>query len=235
MNFCLKSTVECGQFFYYQPKENGYLIVNGQTPFYIDNSTFKGVDEKYISNFFQQEVKHKTDVRVINQDLWQCIVSYICSSASNVNKIRKNVENIAKTFGNTTKFQNQKIHLFPTPGKINNEQKLKDCKVGYRAKYILAANQICTQKFLTNLKTLPYEDAHQQLKTIPGIGDKVADCICLFALKHHQAFPLDVHIKRHAAKMNWTGNYKQQSEQAIAHYGPLAGWHQQEIYFNARN
>lgn len=235
MNFCLKSTIECGQFFYYQPKDQGYIIVNGQNAFYVDKKSKEGVDQQYINNFFQQEVKHKTNVRVINQDLWQCIISYICSSASNVNKIRKNVENIAKTFGKKTKFQNQTIHLFPTPGKINNEQLLKECKVGYRAKYILAANQICTNQFLQKLKSMSYEQAHETLKTIPGIGDKVADCICLFALKHHQAFPLDVHIKRHADKMNWKGNYKQQSKQAIEHYGPLAGWYQQEIYFKARN
>lgn len=237
-NFSLKATIECGQFFNYKPFEKGYIVINGQDVFYVeqrDNELiYEGTTKEKIEDFFQLNVKVSQPVRVIKQDPWQCIVSYICSSASNVKKIQKNIFLLSEFFGKKVKFKGKTFYTFPKISKINNLEKITQAKTGYRAKYILAANKIVNNAFLKSLKQSTYQEAKNQLIQIPGIADKVSDCICLFSLEHHQAFPLDVWIKRHTEEMGWQGNYKQLSQKAIEHYGPFAGWTQQEIYHKIR-
>ena len=82
-------------------------------------------------------------------------------------------------------------YTFPKPGNINNYEKIVNAKTGFRAEYIFEANNSVNIKKLNSLKTLSYENAKNELKKVNGVGDKVADCVMLFSLGFHQAFPVD--------------------------------------------
>lgn len=206
------------------------------------------VDEKYIKNFlgldfdttklelfedeiFQKVYKNHKDLRVMNTDLFQTIISFVCSSAANISKIQKNIHLISQTFGKYN--EHHKIYSFPDPKDINSLEKLLKCKVGYRAKYILQISEFFTQNphILEDLYKYTYEQAHTLLCSLPGIGSKVANCICLFGLKHYGAFPVDVWIKKILIEeYNLTGNEKQLEHKAKLHFGNLAGYYQQYLF-----
>ncbi len=138
--------------------------------FFVDQKenklNFEGVDAKFIKNFFSldepyaeiksylakdrfiaQALKHYSGLRLIRQDPWQCLVGFICSSASNIPKIKKNVELISQNFG---KRMAGGWFAFPEPGKLNDLQTLKDCATGFRAKYLFETIKELGTDFLKN-------------------------------------------------------------------------------------
>ena len=125
-------------------------------------------------------------------------------------------------------------------GNLNNIKKLESCSLGYRADYIRrAAGKIASKKdFLKRIKNLSYEDAKKELIKLPGVGDKVADCILLFSLGHHEAFPVDVWIKR-IMEQNYFGGKAMPNKKIVAfardYFGEYAGYAQQFLYHYARN
>lgn len=219
-DFSLKDTMESGQFFYFYREENSYIIIERDNIFkvqQIDNLLyFKGTTEEKIRDFFQldfnlNELYHpKLDahahltltthrgLRLINQDLWQCIVGFVCSSAANIEKIKTNCRLIAHYFGEKIEFEGKSYYLFPNPGQINDITKLQLAKTGYRAQYIYAINKIVNQnpKLLEEIKQANQHQAMELLTTLPGIGTKIANCIVLFSLKHYEAFPIDTWVKK---------------------------------------
>ena len=81
---------------------------------------------------------------------------------------------------------------FTQQGRIDKLELIKKAKTGYRAKFVIKANKLLNKEFFEKINSLPYREAREELKTIPGIGDKIADCILLFAFQKCEAFPTDV-------------------------------------------
>lgn len=168
-------------------------------------------------------------IRILRQDLWEMIVSFLISQQNNIVRIRKCIENICTQYGAfIDPAQENSPKAFPLPEALASldEDALKICNLGYRSKYVVRAARsvVCGHTDLTQIQLLPYREARQELLKLYGVGEKVADCICLFALHQLESFPVDTHI-RQALK----NHYPQGFPQA---YQDIQGVLQQYIFYS---
>ena len=139
-------------------------------------------------------------MRILRQDPWETIISFMLATASNIPRIQRHIEDLSENFGNALSLNVLERGAFPTPVQLANvgEEKLRQMGIGFRSKNInIVANLVAKKKYDPNkLRTLTYENCLQSLTSLPGIGDKVANCIMLFAIDKIEAFPVDVWIER---------------------------------------
>lgn len=140
-------------------------------------------------------------IRILRQDLWEMIVSFLISQQNNIVRIRRCIENICTEYGEKlVSDRGQVYHAFPTPQALAGlkEDALMECNLGYRSKYVVrTARSVADGECdLEAIRRLPYPEAREELLKLYGVGEKVADCICLFALHHLEAFPVDTHIRQ---------------------------------------
>ena len=138
-------------------------------------------------------------MRILRQDLWEMIVSFLISQQNNIPRIRKCIENICREYGEKKINENgEEYFAFPKTEVLAelDEDALKACNLGYRSKYVVrsARSIVNGEVNLDEIREMPYKKAREELLKLFGVGVKVADCICLFALHHLQAFPVDTHI-----------------------------------------
>ena len=260
-DFNLEHTLECGQIFRIN-RVDGWYYVNAQDKFFkikqIRNEIeFHGVDKEFIVHFFSlnenlpeilkeinkdKYIKKSIDkyrgLRLIKQDPWECLISFICSSASNIPRIKSKIKALSESFGKKLTLDGVRDYAFPLPGKINDYKKIVDAKTGFRAKYILGANNTVDIKYLNSLRTLSYKSAKDELKKINGVGDKVADCILLFSLGFNQAFPVDTWIKKTMQLLYFDNNNVSNDrirEFGTNYFGAYAGYAQQYLFMYSRN
>ena len=260
----VENSINSGQVFLWKKNEKYWYGINGQDVLKIDNlgniksyqnnkiDFFRKKDdiEKIIKSISKDSVTKKAvkqylGLRVLEQDPFQCLISFITSSNSNIQKIKNSLEKISKKFGTKIIFQNQEFFLFPEPKKLAKASinEIKSCGVGYRAQFIKeAANMTMLKKIdFEYLKKSNYQDAKKEICLIPGVGNKVADCVLLFSLNKLEAFPLDRWIIRILEKYysnkfqleTKTITEKQYSiihEKILNHFGPFAGYAQQFLF-----
>jgi len=146
----------------------------------------------------QESLKNYYGLRILNQDPWECLISFICSAASNLNKITKNIQSIMKLGENIG--PDEIDYIFPLPEKILSfgEKNLRNLGLGFRAPYIIDASQKVSEGIINfdSLKTSSYEQSKNNLMTINGVGEKIADCVLAFSLNFHNAFPVDRWVRR---------------------------------------
>lgn len=140
-------------------------------------------------------------MRILRQDFWEMIVSFLISQQNNIVRIRRCISNICGKYGERKKAEDGSVYYaFPRPEALAGlpEDALKECNLGYRSKYVVrAACSVVSGEFdLEAVRTMSYRKAKEELLKLFGVGEKVADCICLFGLHHLQAFPMDTHIKQ---------------------------------------
>ena len=138
-------------------------------------------------------------LRVLNQSPWETLVAFILSANNNVARIRGLTQALCARFGEMWNFEGITLYGFPSPERLANagEGELRALKVGYRAPFLIGAAQRVLEGFpLESLRDMPYEAAHAALTVLPGVGDKVADCVLLFGCGHTSAFPVDVWVER---------------------------------------
>lgn len=138
-------------------------------------------------------------IRILRQDLWEMIVTFLISQQNNIVRIRRCVQNICEAYGEKkVNAKGEMYHAFPQPEALAGleDDDLKACNLGYRSKYVVrAARQVVSGEMdLENISHMNYKKAREELLRFYGVGGKVADCICLFALHHLEAFPVDTHI-----------------------------------------
>ena len=178
-------------------------------------------------------------LRVLRQQPWECLASFIASSTKQIVQIRQIVESLSRCFGEPI---DARHCAFPSVASIARatHRQLWDCKLGFRAKNLLAtARMIDSAKVdFPRLTSMPYERALEELLKLPGVGEKIANCTLLFACGFHEAFPIDVWIERALRRIYFNGKTKvtarQLREFAREHFGPYAGWAQQYLFFNER-
>lgn len=165
--------------------------------------------------FLQAAVAYGSGIRILRQDLWETIISFLISQNNNITRIRRSIEALCAKFGEKLDtdghsmsfpedrpFTGASFYSFPTPEAIiaSGLDGLQDLGLGYRDKYILAMAKRCSgapgQEFLASLEQADYDGAQAILMGEFGIGRKVADCICLYGLHHIGAFPVDTHVKQ---------------------------------------
>ena len=190
-------------------------------------------------------VQRYLGLRLVRQDPFQCFISFIVSSNSNIQKIKSSLEKISIKFGKKVQFDNKSYYLFPQPKVIASAtiQEIQNCGVGYRAKFILEAAKMVESKQIDfdYLKKLNYQDAKEIILTVPGIGNKVADCVLLFSLDKLNAFPLDrwmirILEKYYLEKFDLQTKsitekqYDILHKKIVQHFGPFAGYAQQFLF-----
>lgn len=140
-------------------------------------------------------------IRILHQELWEMIISFIISQQNNIKRIRKCISLLCEKYGEQKTASNGAVYyVFPTPDALSNAtpEELYACNLGYRSRYIYeTANAVLHREIdLEGLPALDYEQANRELLKLCGVGKKVADCICLFALHKTEAFPKDTHINK---------------------------------------
>ena len=159
---------------------------------------------KRINEFAKICANRGSGVRILNQDLFEMIITFCLATATNIPRIKYMVNSIVELCGIKHQQRMREAGLitwyeFPTPDMIlENKDKLDDCKLGYRKNTIIDICQDIVDGWLDldELNEMTYEDAKECLMQFNGIGPKVADCICLYGLNHTQAFPVDTHIEQ---------------------------------------
>ena len=186
-------------------------------------------------------VRRYRGLRLIRQEPWECLASYILSSFNNIRRIEGMIERLAQRFGAPVSLDGYASHAFPTVQAIAaaSIDTLTGLGLGFRAAYLRdAAQQIAQERVdLSSLSRLPYDEAKAILLTLPGVGDKVADCILLFSQEQTEAFPIDVWMER-ALRFYFRRKLPSRARQhafARRHFGRYAGYAQQYLFHHLRH
>lgn len=178
-------------------------------------------------------------LRVLNQPPWETLVSFILSANNNVSRIRRLCMALQSSLGERFDTPRGALFAMPGPERIANctEEMLRTLGTGYRAPYLIQTARRVSDGFdLSALANMDYEEAHRKLIELPGVGDKVADCVLLFGCRHPEALPVDVWMARLIA--NWLGEKRTDraflARRAREILGKNAGIAQQFLFHAAR-
>jgi len=286
-DYDLAATLDSGQVFRWQRIENSWHGVIGkkfirltQTPVGIHAVAAAPVESwDWLRQFLQTEIDfdavlktfpadepmHQAvascrGLRLLRQDPWECLASFILSSTKQIVQIRQIVSLLCERFGEPldcrtgvapVSIWKRKIRdrrdacptafSFPPPQRIARltETELRACKMGFRAPSLLAAAQeIADGKFdLERIRHLPHAEARAELMKLRGVGGKIADCVLLFACGFDSAFPVDVWIERALQRLYFPRRRASEPRLrrfAATHFGPHAGYAQQYLFHYMR-
>ena len=261
----IHETINSGQIFLWENYRDTWFVIDGndiimakQIPFKImtfskkSKNFFREDDnyEKILKNITSDKIvknaiKHYPGLRVTRQDPFQCCISFIISANSNIPKIRMGLQKLCRKFGTRVMFQKKEFFLFPRPKMLAKAtlQDLQECKLGYRSKYVLDTSRTIASGEIDfdELKKADYQEAKELLLKLPGVGDKVADCIMLFSLEKLEAFPLDTWVVKILQKYYSDdfcmdkktlskNKYENIHQNVLKHFGKYAGYSQQFLY-----
>lgn len=272
-SFILKDIFECGQCFRWNKQEDGSYIgvvkgnvikvISIQGKKVIFESVGKENIEDLVKDYFdlernyeqikktlseideymKQSVLYGSGIRILNQDLWETIISFIISANNNIPRIKGIIERISKTYGKEIIFEGKSYYTFPTVQELSKASvnDLRSLGLGFRDVRVYETTKIIEKKEV-DLETLKKEKDFQTIRntllTLPGVGPKVADCILLFSsLKRWEAFPIDVWVRRvmnelYIKNPEETKVKKEQINKiAYEKFGPLAGIAQQYLFY----
>lgn len=270
--FNLKYILECGQCFRWKEiNKNEYVGVikdrvvkikqldnkliiksnNNKNLEYVIKKYFDlDVDYKIIENKIskidenvKKAVKNTTGIRILNQDFFETLMSYIISANNNIPRISKSVNLISEKYGKKIIFGDEEYYLFPTPEELKEvtEEEFKKCGVGFRARYLKhAVEDILNNKLdIKNIDNISTDELKKKLLSVMGIGPKVADCILLFSCKRRGVFPIDVWVERVMTNLYFKEygrvmKKKEILEYADKNFGKEAGIVQQHLFYNVR-
>jgi len=269
--FNLDATLTCGQVFRWDRTPDGWwygVVGNRVLKIRQDNNrlTFAGVPASFIRRYFSLDldlpailasidtdpfihacIRRHRGLRLVRQPPWECTISYICSTNSNIPTIRRRIASIAERFGRPVEFEGKTRYAFPGSSSIScrGHDGLTECRLGYRHPYVYRTSCSVTDEgaWEETVRRLPYEGARKELMHLQGVGPKAADCILLFAFQKYDAYPVDVWIRRimqeHYLPELSTGTplttreYNRIRRFAREHFGEYCGW-AQEYLFAAR-
>lgn len=159
----------------------------------------RSIDEKDI--YLQKAAAFGSGIRILKQDLWEMIISFIVSQQNNIKRIRKCIGFLCRKYGEKRETAEGIIYYdFPTPKALAGAslEELYACNLGYRSRYV-HETAVCVLNGgvdLEAVKAMDYMEAKAELMKLCGVGIKVAECVCLFALHKTEAFPVDTHINK---------------------------------------
>ena len=173
-------------------------------------------------------------LRIVKIDEWECLISFILATYANIPRITKMIETLSTRYGERIIAG---VNSFPSQDRLRRAplSELAKCGFGYRAKFIHEACKVLDYDALSEFQRMSYEDLRDELKQLPGVGDKVADCVSLFGFGRLDAFPIDVWIERALGRLyHRKGSYNSLREFAQERFGPYAGYAQEYLYYNER-
>jgi N-glycosylase/DNA lyase len=268
-NFHPVETFECGQCFRWnETEDNTYIgVVRDKVlevelkdgDLYIYNITIDDFYDRWMDYFdlardynsiqrqlegdevLKKAIPHGKGIRLLNQDEWETLISFIISSNKNIPHIKIIVEKLCQSYGDKLEYRGKTYYTFPTPQQLSNLSidEIAQSKCGYRAKFIHSAiERVNTGKInLYSLKELPIEQTIKQLISLYGVGPKIADCVMLFSMGKFEAFPTDVWVKRVMEYFYFQEDASIKDIKMFANkkWGKLAGYAQQYLFHYARN
>lgn len=267
--FNLKAILECGQAFRWEKNNDEEYtgIVKGMVikarqigdtlifrtpggvksiPFWVDYFDIERDYEKLESELLEDKtiapaVHFSSGNRILKQDPWECLMSFIISSNNRIPMIKKVVQNLSKNYGNPITFEGSTYYSFPDSMALSaiTIEEITECKCGYRAEYIKKTAEMVSQMEggLKSLKDKDTYEAFKELTKLRGVGTKVAGCVLLFSLQKYDAFPVDTWIKRIMEHLYFQGketSIKKIEETARERFGDKAGFVQQYLFYYAR-
>jgi len=267
-SFNITETLECGQCFRFEKiNENEYHIIAfskslfvRQTedktifyktsihefeelwiPYFDLNNDYLCIKETLASNdlVMRDAVEFSPGIRILRQEPWECLISFIISQNNNIPRIRKIIDTLSRAYGKPI---GEGIFAFPTPEELGRAsvEDLYNYKTGFRAKYLYdAATKIRSGALdLNSVHQMDLAEARELLMSIKGVGRKIADCVLLFAYARAEVFPTDVWIKRvvqHFYFNKQDTSVVQIHKLAESRFGSHAGFAQQYLFVYARN
>jgi len=267
-DFNLKETFECGQCFRWEEENDGSYtgvaydrVVNVKLEddtLTIDNTNLNDFYDIWFDYFdlgrdygkikenlskdpiLKEAIKYGQGIRVLRQDTWETLISFIVSQNNRIPQIKKVIENLSKSFGIPIEYKGKIYYTFPKAEEfiIFDIDTIAKSKCGFRAKYIIdAASKVFTGE-VNLLKLMEYStnDIRDVLMSINGVGPKVADCVILYSMGKYDTFPTDVWIKRIVEYLYLKREGKPLEIQlfAIDKFGELSGFAQQYLFYYAR-
>ena len=154
-----------------------------------------------IDQYLNESIIFGEGIRILKQDLWECIISFIISANNNIPRIKKIIERLSINYGEKIIFEGKEYYTFPTPESLSNAtiEELRSLGLGFRDKRIYNTTKMILEKEvdLDKIKNMKSTDEmREELYKLDGVGPKVADCILLFSLKRLDVFPIDVWVRR---------------------------------------
>ena len=196
-----------------------------------------------IDSNVSNSIKYGAGIRILNQDLWETIISFIISANNNIPRIKGIIERLSKKYGNEIKWKGNTYYTFPTPEQLEDVtvQEYRNLGLGFRDVRVYETTHMILDKKV-DLDELQKETdtlkVREQLLTLSGVGPKVADCILLFStLKRFEVFPIDVWVRRVMNELYIKSedetkvNKKQIEKLAQEKFGNLAGIAQQYLFY----
>lgn len=188
----------------------------------------------------RQAVSFGAGIRILRQDIWEMLISFIISANNRIPMIMKTVAAISKVYGNEIEMDGQKYHTFPHHRELAQStlEKLEVCRGGFRCKYIISASQMINEGIikLTDVAGMNTSGARDYLMKFSGVGPKVADCVLLYSGTKYDVFPTDVWVKRVMEELYFKreAGFKEIQDFAADYFGEYAGFAQQYLFYYAR-
>lgn len=186
----------------------------------------------------ESSVEQLEGLRVIQDEFFPCLISYLCSPQMRIPRIKKMHNEMAREYGEVIERKGYELHRFPTLEELSqaSEEDLRELGLGYRAKYVAETVKILQDEGLTISEN--YFEAREDLKQLYGVGDKVADCVLLFSLNFLEAGPLDTWanqaLEKHYPEIH-SEDYEEASENLREFFGPYSGYALEYLFHAARN
>lgn len=196
-----------------------------------------------IDDNLAKSISYGAGIRLLNQDLWETIISFITSANNNIPRIKKIIETLSRTYGKEIEFKGKTYYTFPKPEEMAmaTVEDFRKAGLGFRDKYVYKVVQM-VQSGKLDLNELEQMEETSKIRevllSLPGVGEKVADCILLFSsLKRLEVFPIDVWVRRVMNELylkeddETKVDKKQIQKLAIEKYKDLAGIAQQYLFY----
>jgi N-glycosylase/DNA lyase len=270
-DYNLDATLTSGQAFRWQRHHGGWEGVIGQRWVHLE-STESGItattcrpceDWDWLTDYLQshiildevlktfpndtplrESISACRGLRLLRQDPWECLASFICSSTKQIVQIQQIIELLCQRHGERLPIPPGRSEAFgfPSPARIASlsEEELRACKMGFRAPYVRAAAQavMAGELDLESLRRVPCPSARDSLTRLPGVGNKIANCVLLFAYGFPDAFPVDVWIMKALRQLYFPKrrpNPARLRHFVESYFGPNAGYAQQYLFHFIRS
>lgn len=287
-NFNIKQILECGQCFRWEKiEENRYILVafrrvieifqkDDEVTIYNSNEEdFNNIWIKYLDlkrnysdikeelskdEILRKSVEFGYGIRILNQDPFEMLISFIISARNSIPSIKKTVNKICERYGDKIEYKGKVYYAFPTPNQLKDisVDEIRETGASFRSKYIVStiekvnnAKSLKDKEYLDKdneeikealefdldyIKSLDDDKCHIALQKFMGVGAKVADCIMLFSMAKHSAFPVDVWVKRAMIHFYVAPDVSLNKMRVFARekFGSLSGMAQQYLFYYAR-
>jgi len=268
----LEHTFDCGQCFRWNREADGSYtgvafgrvinIVLKEDKLTIDHTTDEEFDQIWIPYFdltrdygkimgelaaadetMKEAIVYGRGLRILQQDKWETLISFIISQNNNILRIKKCIETLCENFGAYAgEYHGKKYYAMPSFDVLANLtlEDLASCKLGYRANYILETAKLVAAdggRTLESTGAMTTEDALAYLLSLSGVGPKVANCILLFSMGKDESFPIDVWIKRVMNRFYQIEekDMKKMQDFAVETFGVYGGIAQQYLFYYIRS